>query len=197
MFVESKEEELMRTVMYIRVSKQEQNTELQKEALDKYVLNSKYQIVGTYVDIISGSKSSRPELDRLMIDARDKKFEHVIFWKVDRLGRSTLHMLQVVEEWQKLGITFSITTLNIDTNTPMGKFVFGLLSQVAELERTLIIERTNLAIGSIQNKLKQGKGHKAKSGRVIHSLGRPKGSKDRRPRSKAGYYHRWYEEKNK
>lgn len=188
----------MKTVIYTRVSTKDQNPELQTEALTTYVnQNYEYNLVNSYQDIISGSKDKRPGLDRLLQDARKKEFEHVIIWKVDRLGRNTSHMLQIVEEWRNLGVSFSISTLNIDTSTPMGKFVFGLLSQVAELEREFIIERTNLALGSIQKKLKKGKGHRTKNGKVIHKLGRPKGSKDKKPRTKAGYYHRWYEEKNK
>ena len=181
----------MKAVLYARVSKLDQNPELQIEVLKEYVESSKYELYKVYQDKISGIKDSRPQLDRLMQDARAKKFNHVVIWKVDRLGRNTLHMLQTVEEWQGLGISFSIVTLNIDTSTPMGRFVFGLLAQVAELERAFIIERTNLALGSIKKKLEKGKGHLSKSGRVIHSLGRPKGSKDKKPRRKSGYYQRW------
>jgi len=62
---------------------------------------------------------------------------------------------------------------------------------VAKLERAFIIERTNLALGSIKKKLEKGKGHLSKSGRVINSIGRPKDSKDEKSRRKSGYYQRW------
>jgi DNA invertase Pin-like site-specific DNA recombinase len=182
----------MNVVIYCRVSTVDQNPENQLVELKEHVSNHKdYVLVDTYEEKISGTKTTRPQLDRLLQDARLHRFEHVIFWKVDRLGRNTLHLFQIIDEWKKLGITFSVTTLGIDTSTTMGSFVFGLLAQVAELERAFIVERTNLSIKNIKKKLAKGK-YKAKSGRVITMLGRPKGSKDKHQRQRRGYFLREY-----
>jgi len=172
----------MKVALYARVSTIDQHPENQLLALQEYVKNHpELEVFETYQDKTSGAKSSRPELDRLMQDARKRKFQHCIIWSVDRLGRSPAHMHQVVEEWKRLGIGFTVTTLGIDTSTPVGEFVFGLLAQVAKLEREFTRERTLLAY----KRAKKEKRH----------WGRPKGSKDKEPRNKSGYVYRWAKNK--
>ena len=85
-------------------------------------------------------------MDEMMQDARKTLFDVVIIWKVDRLGRSVIHMTQIVKELENLGVDLIISTLQIDTRTASGKFVFGIMAQVAEFERNLISERTKLAL---------------------------------------------------
>jgi len=153
--------------------------------------NPDWEIFNIYEERISGAKDTRPELDRLMQDARKRCFKHVVIWKVDRLGRNTAHLFQVIGEWEKLGIGFSITTLGIDTSTPTGKFVFGLLAQVAELERQFIIQRTQASMDRIKNEIAKKGFYITKDGKKITSIGRPPGRKDRQPRRKSGYYLRW------
>jgi len=182
----------MKVALYSRVSTMDQNPENQILQLKEYVNNRpELEIVEIYKDKISGVKDSRPELDRLMQDARQHKFQHVIFWKVDRLGRSALHTYQVVEEWRKLGISFSITTLGIDTLTPTGKFIFGIMAQYGELEREQIVERTNSAMHRIKKSIEKKGYYITKDGKKITKLGRPKGKKDSKRRRKSGYYQRW------
>ena len=185
-----------RTVLYARVSKDDQNPENQLVELKEYIKNHP-QLVLTkiYEEFISGKTDSRPRLDELMQDARQHKFDHVVVWKVDRLGRHTAHMLQTVEEWHSLGINFTITTLGIDTSTPVGWFVFGLLAQVAELERQFIVERTNASIGRIKKQLEKKGKFVTKDGKVRTALGRPKGKKDSKPRKKRGYLLRDYKKR--
>ena len=189
----------MKTALYARVSTLDQNPENQIIQLKEYVNNRpELEIVEIYKDRISGVKDTRPALDRLMQDARKHKFEHVIFWKVDRLGRSALHTYQVVEEWRKLGISFSITTLGIDTSTPTGKFIFGIMAQYAELERAQIIERTNSAMDRIKKIIEKKGYYITKKGKKIKSLGRPLGAKDKGgTRKKRGYYLRQYKKRSK
>jgi len=113
-------------------------------------------------------------------------FDVVIVWKLDRLGRSLSHLLNVTEEWQKRGIDFVCVSQGFDTTTASGKMVFQILGAIAEFERELISERT-----------KAGFIYKA-DGTII---GRKKGTqvgkrgKDRDPRSKSGYYLRWAKKK--
>ena len=186
---------MQRTVIYARVSKDDQNPENQLVELKEYVENNSQMILTKiYEEKISGKTDSRPGLDELMQDARQHKFDHVVVWKVDRLGRHTSHMLQTVEEWQKLGINFTITTLGIDTSTPVGWFVFGLLAQVAELERQFIIERTNASLNRIRKEIEKKGYYITKDGKKRTSLGRPRGRKDKKSRRRSGYYKRWSEQ---
>lgn len=174
--------------LYVRVSKLDQDPEYQQKELENYAKYHGGDVVAVYKDKISGSKDTRPELDRLMRDGRRNVFNHVIFWKIDRLGRNAIHTQTIVNEWEKKGISFTITTLDIDTSTPAGKFIFGVFAQFAEMERALIVERTQTKINHIQDEIARKGKYRTKNGEVITKLGRPKGSKDEHPRTRRGYY---------
>jgi len=168
----------MKAAIYLRVSTLEQTTLNQELELKGYCERNQIEIYDIYKDEgVSGSKTSRPELDRLLQDIRNRCFDVVIVWKFDRLGRSTAHLLQVLEELKNKGIRLIATSQNIDTLTPMGKFFFTILSGFAEMEREIIRERILLGL---ERRKKQG-----------HKLGRPRGSKDKKYRKKSGYYNRW------
>lgn len=167
----------MRTALYVRVSTQEQTNENQLLELRKFCQNNSYEIIAEYSDIISGTKSSRPQLDKMLQDMRDKKFEAIVCWKFDRLGRSTQHLLQVLEEMKNKGVRLIATSQNIDTNTSAGKFFYTILAGFAEMEREMIVERINLGLARARSEGKQ--------------LGRPEGSKDKGRRRKSGYLLRW------
>lgn len=171
----------MKVALYARVSKLDQHPENQEVELRQYAKTHNFEIVDVYEDRISGAKSTRPGLDRLMQDARAGKFKTVICWKIDRLGRSVPHMVQVIQEWRNLGIDLIITTLGFDTSTPTGKLVLGVLMQIAEFERELIRERILLG-------LERKKREYAKQGK---KLGRPKGAHDKKRRTTSGYVLRW------
>ena len=179
-----------RVAIYARVSTGRQETENQLEVLREYTRGM--DVYKEYVDVVSGMKDTRPKLDEMMQDARKREFTKLIIWKVDRLGRSTIHMLQVMEELSKMGVNVVITTLGIDTSSTIGKFVFGLLSQVAELEREFIVERTNTAMQRIKKNIEKKGYYITRDGKKITSLGRPKGKADKKPRKKKGYYLRDY-----
>ena len=168
---------MTRCAIYCRVSTDDQNPEHQQNALTEYAINNDYDVYRIYVDKTSGAKQSRPELNELMFDARAKKFDVVLIWKLDRLGRSLQHLLSIVHEWELKGINFVCTTQNIDTTTPTGELVFHILGAIAQFERTLISERT-----------KEGLKTAAAKGKFP---GRPKGSKDKGPRNRSGYYLRY------
>ena len=168
----------IRTALYIRVSTADQTTLNQEIALKEYCDRNDYEIVKIYREEgVSGSKTSRPQLDLMLQAIRRKEFDVVVVWKFDRLGRSTAHLLQVLEELKNKGVRLIATSQNIDTNTPMGKFFFIILSGFAEMEREMIRER-----------IKLGLARRKKQGKV---MGRPKGSKDKKYRKKGGYYQRW------
>lgn len=130
-----------RVALYVRVSTSDQNSDLQKDELAAYCEFRKWQISATYNDTISGSKDSRPALDKLMADARRGKFDVVVVWRFDRFARSTRFLLEALETFSSLGIDFVSLRESIDTSSATGKLVFTILGAVAELERSTIRER--------------------------------------------------------
>ena len=132
---------MKRAAIYVRISTAEQNSDLQNHELPEYCQRRGWQVAEIYEDHISGGKDRRPALDRLMADARRRKFDVVVVWKFDRFARSTSHLLRALEEFSTLAIDFVSVTEAIDTSTPAGKMVFTILGAVAELERSIIRER--------------------------------------------------------
>jgi DNA invertase Pin-like site-specific DNA recombinase len=124
-----------------RISTGDHNPDLQRQELPEYCQRRGWHLVETYEDHISGGKDRRPSLDRLMADARRRKFDVVVVWHFDRFARSTSHLLRALEEFYSLGIDFVPMTESIDTSTPAGKMVFTVLAAIAELERSIIKER--------------------------------------------------------
>ena len=167
----------MKVAIYVRVSTKDQTTLNQELELKKFCERSNYEIYKIYKDEgISGSMTSREGLDLMLQDMRQKYFNAIIVWKLDRLGRSVQHLLQILEELKNKDIRLICTDINIDTETPQGKFFFTIIGAFAELEREIIRERIFLGLDRAK---KQGK-----------SLGRPKGAKDKKPRNKLGYWKR-------
>lgn len=175
--------QIIKAALYLRVSTQDQTTLNQEIELKKYCERENFEVYRIYKDEgVSGIKTNRPELDLMLQDMRNKLFDAVIVWKFDRLGRSTQHLLQVLEELKNRNVRLIATSQNIDTYTPMGKFFFIILSGFAEMERELIRERIKLGL---ERRRKEGK-----------PMGRRMGSKDKGYRKKGGYYAR-YQNKNK
>ncbi len=102
-----------------------------------------------YVDAgVSGAKASREQLDRMMLDARRGKVEVVICWRFDRFARSTKHLLEALEEFKSLGIGFISHQEAIDTTSPMGKLLFTIVAAMAEMERSILIERVKAGVAT-------------------------------------------------
>jgi len=119
---------------YARVSTLQQDEALQHDALRQAGCDR------VFVDKASGKLESRPALDDLLDRARPG--DTVVVWRLDRLGRSLRHLLEVVSELERRGVAFQSLTEAIDTSTPGGKLVFHLFGALAEFERDLIRERT-------------------------------------------------------
>jgi DNA invertase Pin-like site-specific DNA recombinase len=137
----------MRIRIYARVSTKDQGCELQLRDLRTYCAVRGFDLTGEYVDVgQSGAKDSRPELDRLMNDARKRQFDAVVVWRFDRFARSTKHLLAALEEFRSLGIQFISYQENMDTSSPLGQALFTIVSAVAQLERDLIRERVTAGI---------------------------------------------------
>jgi DNA invertase Pin-like site-specific DNA recombinase len=135
-----------RVAIYTRVSTQDQCNEAQDHELKEYAKRRGWLVAGTYADKISGLKNARPELDRWLVGARKGKFDCTLVWRIDRLGRSVTHLLQVLEVFKVHGIEFISLSEAIDTSTPAGLMVFTVLAAVAALERSILVERVRMGL---------------------------------------------------
>jgi DNA invertase Pin-like site-specific DNA recombinase len=145
----------MKVAIYARVSTANngQDPTMQTRELREYADRRGWKLAGEYVDIgISGSKEKRPQLDRLMADAHKRKFDAVCVWRFDRFARSVSHLLKALETFKALGIEFVSYSEQMDTSTPAGKMVFTVLGAVAELERSLIVERVKAGLRNARAK---------------------------------------------
>jgi DNA invertase Pin-like site-specific DNA recombinase len=135
---------MTRAAIYLRVSTREQNTENQARELLEVAARMGHEVVGVYEDRgISGAKGrgGRPEFDRLLRDATQRKFDVVMAWSVDRLGRSLQDLVAFLSEIQALGIDLYLHRQQLDTSTPAGRAMFGMLGVFASFEREMIAER--------------------------------------------------------
>jgi DNA invertase Pin-like site-specific DNA recombinase len=145
----------MKTAVYARVSTTNngQDPAVQTRELKEYIERRGWTFAGEYIDIgISGTKERRPELDRLMADAHRRRFDCVVVWKFDRFARSVSHLLRALESFKAQGIEFVSFSEQMDTSTPAGKMVFTVLGAVAELERSLIVERVKAGLRNARAK---------------------------------------------
>jgi DNA invertase Pin-like site-specific DNA recombinase len=131
--------------------------------LRQYVSDRSWTIYREYRDEgISGSLDRRPALDKLMNDARKRRFDLVLVWRFDRFARSTRHLINALEEFKNLSIDFVSYQENIDTSSPLGSAIFTIISAVAQLERDIIAERVK---AGLRRATENGK-----------KLGRPRGT---------------------
>jgi DNA invertase Pin-like site-specific DNA recombinase len=125
----------------MRVSTLDQHPESQLHNLRQMAGQRGYEIVHEYTDRISGAKATRPRLDQMMADARRGRFYIVLVWASDRIARSVKHFLDVLDELNLLGIEYVSFRENIDTAGPLGRAIVVIIGAIAELERSLIVER--------------------------------------------------------
>ncbi len=144
--------------IYARVSTSNngQSPEMQLRELREYCERRGWQVAGSYVDTgVSGSKESRPELDRLMTDAHQRRFDAVLVWKLDRFGRSLRHLVNALAELEALGVAFVSLRDNLDLSTPSGRLMFQIIGAMAEFERSLIVERVRAGMRNARAKGKR------------------------------------------
>src|SRR3954463_8050128 len=150
----------MRCAVYARVSTLDQEPENQLQELRRYV-EARGWLAVEYVDRgVSGAKERRPALDQLLADAKRRRFDVLVCWRLDRLGRSLKHLITLLDELQSLGVAFVSLAEGIDATTPAGKLQMHILGAIAEFERGRIRERV---LAGLQRARAQGK-----------RLGRPK-----------------------
>jgi DNA invertase Pin-like site-specific DNA recombinase len=133
---------MKRAVLYMRVSTADQTTDNQVHDLKQMAQQRGLAIVQQYIDHgISGTRTRRPGLDQMMADSRRGRFDVVLVWACDRLARSMKHFLETLDELNRLKIEFVSFREQLDTGGALGRAVDTIISVVAELERSLIVER--------------------------------------------------------
>ena len=133
---------MKQAAIYVRVSTADQHVESQLYDLRELAAQRGLEVVQEYRDSgVSGKRARRPGLDALIADARRKKFSVVLVAAFDRVARSVKHFLQVMDEFDSLGIVFISRRENVDTSGPMGRLFLTLIGSIAELESDLIRER--------------------------------------------------------
>jgi len=125
---------------------------MQLRELREYAKNRDFIIFDEYVDRMTGSKDSRPSLNRLMADASQRKFDAVLVWKLDRFGRSLRHLVNAIAELEALGVAFISLRDNVDLTTPSGRLMFQIIGAMAEFERALIQERVKAGLRNAKAK---------------------------------------------
>jgi len=133
---------------YARVSTDDQNLDLQRDALEKANCEQ------IYADQVSGTKARRPGLETALSHLRSG--DTLVVWRLDRLGRSLRHLIDTVTDLQEKGIGFKSLTENIDTTTSGGKLVFHIFGALAEFEREIIRERTQAGLQAARARGRQG-----------------------------------------
>lgn len=168
----------MKAAIYVRNSTDldRQNPQTQLRPLEEYCRNKdlNYDI---FQEFASGAKQSRPELDKMLVGIRARQYDKVIVWRLDRLGRSLKHLLQLIEEFKNKDVKFISLTEGFDTSTAQGELFFSIAGAFAQFERKLIQERVNAGLSRAKAEGKK--------------LGRPAGSKDKKRRRVSGYHLRW------
>jgi DNA invertase Pin-like site-specific DNA recombinase len=147
-----------RIALYARVSTSggHQDPEMQLRELREYADRRGWEIFETYTDAgFSGSKDSRPALNRLMADACQRRFDAVLVWKLDRFGRSLRHLVNALAELEALGVAFISLKDNLDLSTPSGRLMFQIIGAMAEFERALIQERVRAGLRNARAKGKR------------------------------------------
>lgn len=143
----------MTCAIYARVSTTDQNCEIQLQELRQYAERRGWVIAEEFVDSgFSGAKASRPALDRLMEAAALRRFDCILVWKLDRFGRSVLHLNQQLATLTAHGVRFIAITQGLDTDqsNPTSRLMLQILASVAEFEREMIRERTLVGVRAAQ-----------------------------------------------
>lgn len=136
----------MRVAIYCRVSRIDQHPENQLHELRLYAQARGWSIFKEYEDRMSGAKESRPAFNQMLDDARRRRFDMVLCWRLDRFSRSLRNLLFTIDELVGYGVSFSSLNENIDTHSVTGRFTLSILGALAEMERSRISERVKLGL---------------------------------------------------
>ena len=143
-------EKVVRAGIYARCSTQDQNPENQLRELRRFAAARGWTVID-YVDHgVSGAKDSRPALNDLLRDARRRKIDAVVCWRLDRLGRNLRHLILLLDELTALGVAFVSLAEGIDATTPAGRLQLHILGAIAEFERARISERVKAGLARVR-----------------------------------------------
>lgn len=145
---------ISKVAIYARVSTlgKGQDVDLQLAELRRYATARGWEAVEYVDEGVSGGKNSRPALDKMMKAVKGKSVDAVVVWKMDRLGRSLVHLLHLLNEFQELGVAFVSLRESIDMTTAAGKLMAHLLGAFAEFEKDLIKERVKAGLENAKRK---------------------------------------------
>jgi DNA invertase Pin-like site-specific DNA recombinase len=138
-----------RAAIYLRVSTTGQTVENQRRELEQVAERRGWSVVAVYEDAgISGAKGrdQRPGFDRMLKDASRRKFDVVMAWAIDRVGRSLYDLLDTIAHLEAVGVDLYLDQQNLDTTTPSGKLLFQITGAFAEFERSMIRQRVNAGL---------------------------------------------------
>ncbi len=139
-----------RAAVYVRVSTHDQEVENQLGELRKYVGARGWE-AREYVDEgVSGALEQRPALDELLRDAKRRRFDVLVCWRLDRLGRSLRHLITLLDDLQALGVAFVSLAEGIDATTPAGKLQMHILGAISEFERARCAERVRAGLARVR-----------------------------------------------
>lgn len=147
---------------YARVSTEDQNLNMQLDALKQYGVDKIYQ------EKLTGTKKDRPQLEEMLKVLR--KGDKVVVYKLDRISRSTKHLIELSEHFTEIGVDFVSIRDSIDTSTAMGKFFFRTMASIAELERDIISERTKSGLDAARARGRIGGRPRKRSDKVQMAL---------------------------
>ena len=165
-----------RVALYVRVSTDAQNTDTQRQELEAWAERAGHTVVEVYEDQgISGAKGrdQRPQFDALLKAAVRREFNMLAVWSSDRLGRSLKHLVEVLEIIRDTGTGLYIHTQSVDTTTPAGRAMFGMLGIFAEFEREMIHARVVAGIERVRGEIQRNGKFTSKAGKIHKRLGRP------------------------
>lgn len=141
-----------RVALYARVSTNAQKTEHQLRRLHEVAALRGWSVVGEYVETISGAAKDRPVFDKMMADARRRRFDTIAAVDVSRLGRSLSGLVSLFEEVRQIGVDLYLDRESMDTSTPAGRAMLGLAGVFAAFERDLLIQRTMAGLATARAK---------------------------------------------
>jgi DNA invertase Pin-like site-specific DNA recombinase len=173
--------------LYVRVSTDHQSVENQIRELRQVAERRGWTVVEIYRDAgISGAKGrdQRPGLDGMLKDASRRKFDVVMAWAIDRLGRSLIDLLETIKHLEAVGVDLYLDQQNIDTTTPHGKLLFQITGAFGEFERSMIRQRVRAGLNVIKDKLARDGKFESKRGIVRTKLGRPGAEPDKIERAR-------------
>jgi len=147
---------LKRIAIYARVSTDRQSTESQLNALREYAGKRAWAISKEYIDEgYTGSNTKRPAFNAMMADARKRKFDVLLVYKLDRLSRSLKDLITTLDDLKSMGIDFISYDNGLDTTTPTGRLIFNVVGAVAEFEKDIIRERVRAGLENAKRKGKR------------------------------------------